>query len=54
VTDHFGLRDAFGTEQDLRELIAAAHARRLRVIMDFVPKPHHLSAEQYGPASPYY
>jgi cyclomaltodextrinase / maltogenic alpha-amylase / neopullulanase len=60
VTDHFGLRDAFGTEQDLRELIAAADARGLRVIMDFVPNhtseqhPYHLSAEQYGPASPYY
>jgi glycosidase len=60
VTDHFGLRDAFGTEQDLRELIAAADARGLRVIMDFVPNhtseqhPYHLNAEQYGPASPYY
>jgi cyclomaltodextrinase / maltogenic alpha-amylase / neopullulanase len=60
VTDHFGLRDAFGTEQDLRELITAAHVRGLRVIMDFVPNhtsdqhPYHLSAEQRGPASPYY
>jgi cyclomaltodextrinase len=60
VTDHFGLRDAFGTEQDLRELITAAEARGLRVIMDFVPNhtseqhPYYLSAEQRGPASPYY
>ena len=60
VTDHFGLRDAFGTEQDLRELIAAADARGLRVIMDFVPNhtseqhPYYRSAEQRGPASPYY
>ena len=60
VTDHFGLRDAFGTEQDLRELISAADVRGLRVIMDFVPNhtseqhPYHLSAEQRGPASPYY
>jgi cyclomaltodextrinase / maltogenic alpha-amylase / neopullulanase len=60
VTDHFGLRDAFGTEQDLRELIAAAEDRGLRVIMDFVPNhtsaqhPYYLSAEQRGPASPYY
>ena len=37
VTDHFGLRDAFGTEQDLRELIAAADARGLRVIMASCP-----------------
>jgi cyclomaltodextrinase / maltogenic alpha-amylase / neopullulanase len=60
VTDHFGLRDAFGTEQDLRELITAADARALRVIMDFVPNhtseqhPYFLSAERRGPASPYY
>ena len=60
VTDHFALRKAFGTEQDLRQLIAAAHARGLRVIMDFVPNhtseqhPYHLSAAQRGPASPYY
>jgi glycosidase len=60
VTDHFGLRDAFGTEEGLRELIAAAHARGLRVMMDFVPNhtsarhPYHLSAAQRGPASPYY
>jgi cyclomaltodextrinase len=47
VTDHFGLRDAFGTEQDVRELIAAAETRGLRVIMDFVP--NHTS-EQH----PYY
>jgi glycosidase len=60
VTDHFGLRDAFGSEQDLRELIAAAEARGLRVIMDFVPNhtseqhPYHRSAEQRGPLSPYF
>ena len=60
VTDHFGLRDTFGTEEDLRELITAADLRGLRVIMDFVPNhtseqhPYHRSAEQRGPASPYY
>jgi glycosidase len=60
VTNHFELRDDFGTEQDLRELIGAAHARGLRVIMDFIPNhtserhPYHLSAAQRGPASPYY
>jgi cyclomaltodextrinase len=60
VTDHLALRDAFGTEEDLRELITAAHARGLRVIMDFVPNhtsdrhPYYLSAEQRGPASPYH
>ena len=60
VTDHFALRDAFGTEQDLRELISAADARGLRVIMDFVPNHtsaqhrYYLSAAQRGPASAYY
>jgi cyclomaltodextrinase / maltogenic alpha-amylase / neopullulanase len=60
VIDHFGLRDSFGTEADLRELITAASVRGLRVIMDFVPNhtsgqhPYYLSAEQRGPASPYY
>jgi cyclomaltodextrinase / maltogenic alpha-amylase / neopullulanase len=60
VTDHFGLRDTFGTEQDLRELVTAAHLRGLRVIMDFVANhtseqhPYFLSAEQRGSASPYY
>jgi cyclomaltodextrinase / maltogenic alpha-amylase / neopullulanase len=60
VTDHFAVRGAFGTEQDLRELIAAADAHGLRVIMDFVPNhtsaqhPYYLSAVQRGPASAYY
>jgi cyclomaltodextrinase len=60
VTDHFALRDTFGSEEDLRELIAAAHARGLRVILDFVPNhtsdrhPYYLSASQRGPGSPYY
>jgi cyclomaltodextrinase / maltogenic alpha-amylase / neopullulanase len=60
VTDHFGLRETFGTEQDLRELVTAADVRGLRVIMDFVPNhtseqhPYFRSAEQRGPASPYY
>jgi cyclomaltodextrinase len=60
VTDHFALRDAFGTAEDLRELIAAADLRGMRIIMDFVSNhtsgqhSYHLSAEQRGPASPYY
>lgn len=41
VTDHFHLRADFGGPDDLRELIAAAHARNMRVIIDFVP--NHMS-----------
>ncbi|KRR27598.1 alpha-amylase family glycosyl hydrolase [Bradyrhizobium retamae] len=41
VTDYFGLRRSPGAGEDLRELIRAAHARGIRVIMDFVP--NHLS-----------
>lgn len=60
ITDHFRLRSSFGTEAEWRELIAASHARGLRVLIDFVP--NHLSdqhpyftdaARQHG-ASPYY
>lgn len=60
VTDHFRLRPDFGSDADFRELIAAAHDRGLRVIMDFVP--NHVSAEHLyyrdaqanGTASPYH
>jgi glycosidase len=43
VTDHFRARAEFGSEQQLRTLIAAAHSLSLRVIMDFVP--NHFSIE---------
>jgi cyclomaltodextrinase len=41
VTDYFRLRRHLGTEDDLRDLVRAAHARGMRVILDFVP--NHLS-----------
>jgi glycosidase len=41
VTDYFRLRRRLGTEDDLRDLVRAAHARGMRVILDFVP--NHLS-----------
>jgi glycosidase len=41
VTDYFRLRRQLGTEDDLHELVRAAHARGMRVILDFVP--NHLS-----------
>jgi cyclomaltodextrinase len=59
VTDHFRLRGNFGSEADLCDLIAAAHARGLKVIMDFVPN-HVSERHRYfadvaarGNASPY-
>jgi glycosidase len=59
VTDHHALRPETGTEEDLRELVAAAHARGLRVIMDFVPNhaavghAYWRDAQARGEASPY-
>jgi cyclomaltodextrinase len=41
VTDYFRIRQSVGDERKLRELVQAAHARGIRVIIDFVP--NHLS-----------
>lgn len=60
VTDHFALRDTFGSEEDFRTFVDEAHARGMKVIMDFVPNhtsdehPYYLAAEQGGPESPYW
>lgn len=60
VTDHFRVRARFGSEDDLKALVAAAHARGLRVLMDFVPNhlderhPYHADAAARGAASPYH
>lgn len=60
VTDHFRVRARFGAEADLRELVAAAHARGMRVMMDFVPNhlaeqhPYHADAEARGMDSAYH
>lgn len=60
VTDHFRLRATFGDEADLRRLVDAAHARGLRVIMDFVPNHvsarhrYYVDAAAHGAASPYF
>jgi cyclomaltodextrinase len=43
VTDYFRLRRNMGAEEDLRQLVRAAHARGMRVMMDFVP--NHLSEQ---------
>ena len=60
VTDHFQSRAEFGTTLQLKALIAAAHARGLRVLMDFVPNhlaavhSYHVDAESHRQSSPYF
>ena len=60
VEDYFGLDPAYGTEEDFRDLVQAAHTRGIRVLMDFVPNhtsnthPYFRDAEQRGPESPYW
>ncbi|WP_448187230.1 alpha-amylase family glycosyl hydrolase [Azospirillum sp. sgz301742] len=60
VTDHFGVRARIGSEADLKDLVAAAHARGLRVLMDMVPNhlaeqhPYYADAAARGEESPYY
>ncbi len=60
VLDYFKIRDDFGTEQDLRDLVAAAHARGVRILLDIVPNhttiyhPYAQDAIAFGPRSHYY
>lgn len=58
ATDFYGIAPEFGTEDDLRGLIEDAHARGMRVLVDFVG--NHVSQEhpyfveaQKDPKSPY-
>lgn len=37
VTDYLAIRPDFGTQEDFRRLVSEAHARGMRVLMDFVP-----------------
>ena len=60
VENYFALDPAYGTNEDFRNLVQDAHARGIRVLMDFVPNhtsnthPYFKDAEQRGPESSYW
>lgn len=60
VTDYFEIRPDYGTNDDFRRLVAAAHARGMRVLMDFVPNhtsvghPYFQDTQRHGEDSPYW
>jgi cyclomaltodextrinase / maltogenic alpha-amylase / neopullulanase len=60
VIDYFELRDGFGSKEDFRATVQAAHERGIRVLMDFVPNhtsskhPYFLDTLEKGQDSPYW
>jgi cyclomaltodextrinase / maltogenic alpha-amylase / neopullulanase len=60
VTDFFDVRAEYGTKEEFRTLVGAAHARGIRVLMDFVPNhtsiehPYARDATANGQASTYW
>ncbi len=60
VTDYFTLRSDYGTPAEFKELVQQAHARGLKVLMDFVPNhtsvehPYYQDVLARGKESPYY
>lgn len=58
ASDYFEIEPRLGDKQDLRDLLEAAHARGMRVLLDFVANhwsDRHLTFQQaiQDPASPY-
>ncbi|HEU4746393.1 MAG TPA: alpha-amylase family glycosyl hydrolase, partial [Anaerolineales bacterium] len=60
VIDYFELRDTFGSKEDFKAMIQAAHERGIRVLMDFVPNhtsnehPYFKDTVEKGQDSPYW
>ena len=60
VIDYFELRDNFGSKEDFRAMVQAAHERGIRVLMDFVPNhtsnehPYFKDTLEKGQESPYW
>ena len=60
VIDYFELRDNFGSKEDFKSMIQAAHERGIRVLMDFVPNhtsnehPYFKDTVEKGQDSPYW
>jgi glycosidase len=60
VMDYFELEEAYGTKEDFQKMVDEAHARGIRVLMDFVPNhttEHHRYFEdtiRRGKESPYW
>jgi cyclomaltodextrinase / maltogenic alpha-amylase / neopullulanase len=60
VVDYFDVNPDFGTKEDFKQLVRQAHARGIRVLMDFVPNhtsdqhPYFQDAQARGKESPYY
>ena len=60
VIDYFELRDNFGSKEDFKAMVQAAHERGIRVLMDFVPNhtsnehPYFKDTLEKGQDSPYW
>ena len=60
MVDYFTVNPEYGSAADLHELVAAAHANDIRVLLDVVPNhssdqhPFFRDAAERGPESPYY
>jgi len=60
VMDYFELNPAYGSKEDFHRMVQQAHARGIRVLMDFVPNhssiqhPYFADTQKRGQESPYW